>query len=83
MEARGRVSGQFLAVTVLDDVAILQNEDLTGAVQGAQTVGDDDGSAVEEQLVDGAFNELFGGGVEARGGFVKNDQAGGRAGRCA
>ena len=69
-------AARLLAVAVFDHAPVFQDHDLVGAVQGAQPVGDDDGGAVVQQLVDGALDQLLGGRVQARGGLIQDHQPG-------
>ncbi len=52
------------------DLALFDDEDLVGAADGAEAVGDDEGGAVLHQALEGLLDEFFGGGINAGGGFV-------------
>lgn len=49
---------------MLDDMAVLQNENVIGSFHSGQTVSDDDSSPSFQQPVDGPFDEHLGGRVE-------------------
>ena len=59
----------------LDDAAGFDDEDLIGAADGGEAVGDDEGGAAAHQVRKAFLNEGFGFGVEAGGGFVENQDA--------
>src|SRR6478672_12191286 len=75
-EARVVVGDQVSAEPMLHDPAVIEYQDFVGALDGGQTVGDDDARAVLQELVHGALDKLLRRRVEARRGFVQNYQAG-------
>ena len=58
---------------MLDHLPVLQDHDFVGAMDGAQTVRDDDSGTVSQQLVHRALDQLFRRRVEALRGFIQND----------
>ena len=51
---------------VFEDSALVQDQDLVGALHGRQAVGDNDARPRLQQLVHRAFDELLGGRIETR-----------------
>ena len=60
----------------LDDGAVVDDEDEVGVAHGAEAVGDDQGRAVAQRLVERPLQGLLGLAVEVGGGLVEHDQAG-------
>ena len=61
---------------MLHRLAVLQDQDLVGAVDRVQPVGDDDPGPVHQQPVHGPLDELLGGRVQPRRRFVQDHQSG-------
>ena len=59
----------------LDDSPLLDDEDLVGAADGGETVGDDEGGAALHQLRQAGLDHGFRLGVERAGGFVEDEDA--------
>lgn len=55
------------------DAAMFEDEDLICVADGGEAVGDDEAGAVGEEAVEGFLNEFFGGGIDAGGGFVEDE----------
>ena len=64
IKTRVRICCQLPAVTIFADAAAFQDHDLVRALDRSQAVRDDDRCTVLEQLVDGAFEALFRGGIK-------------------
>ena len=58
----------------LHDAPALQDEDPVGVEHGVEAVGDGDDSAAFHQTARGFFQQGLGGGVEAGGGFIQQEQ---------
>ena len=58
---------------VLDDVALLHDQNEVGVADGGQTVGDDEAGAVFRQPVHGPLGDEFCPGVHGGGGLVQNE----------
>ena len=58
-----------------DDFAGFDDEDLIGAANGGEAVGDDEGGAAAHQVGEALLNQGFGFGIEAGGGFVEDQDA--------
>ena len=54
---------QIFVAALLDDAALVQDDDVVGLAQGGDAVGDEDGGAVFHDLAEVAQNRLFGLGV--------------------
>jgi len=52
-----------LVSSSLDDVALLDDQDLVGAADGGEAVGDDEGGASLHEVAEAALDEGFGLGV--------------------
>src|SRR5262249_60874978 len=63
---------QFLMRAALDDLAVLEHQDLVGAADGREPVGDDEGGAAGAQRLQAILNHRFALAVEARGRLVEN-----------
>jgi len=61
---------------LFDDAAFVENDDLVGLEDSVEAVGDGDDSAALHQFARGFFEQGFGFGVEAGGGFVENQDGG-------
>ncbi len=57
-------------------LSLLDDEDLVGAADGGEAVGDDEGGAALHEVVQAVLDEGFGFGVEGAGGFVEDEDAG-------
>ena len=53
------------------DFAIFDVEDAIGIAEGAETVGNSDGGAIFDELVEGSLDFLFGLDVNTGGGFIE------------
>ena len=60
----------------LDDAAVFNDQDLVRAANGGEAVRDDEGGAAAHQVGEALLNQGFGFGIEAGGGFVKDEDAG-------
>lgn len=67
---------QGVVRAALDDAALVEDENLIGALDGGQSVRDDEGGASAHESVEGFLHESFGLGVEGRGRFVEQQDAG-------
>jgi hypothetical protein len=63
---------EHLMIAALDDAAAFDYEDLIGAADGREPVGDHEGSSAEHELIQALLDHGFGFGVERTGGFVEN-----------
>ena len=61
---------------MLDDAAVIENDDLVGAGHRGQAVGDDDTCTFGQQVIDGALDTRLGGRIESRGGFIEDHETG-------
>lgn len=59
-----------------DDLAVFHDEDLVGAADGGEAMGDDEGGAAAHEVGETFLDHGFGFGVEAGGGFVEDEDAG-------
>src|SRR4051794_39950280 len=59
-----------------DDASVFDDEDLVGTTDGRETVRDHEGGASPHEVRETFLDERFGLGVEARGRFVENENAG-------
>src|SRR5262249_14318777 len=66
---------ELLVGTTLDDLAVLEHEDLIGALDRRQAVGDDERRATATQRAEAVADERLALAVEARRGFVENQDA--------
>ena len=62
-------------IAAFDDAAGFDDQNLVGATDGGEAVGDDEGGAAAHQVAQTFLNERFGFGVEAGSGFVENQDA--------
>ena len=70
-------AGDELVVgAAFDDAPGFEDEDDVGVADGGEPVGDDDGGAAFEGLVEGGLDGGLGGVVQGGGGFVEDDDAG-------
>ena len=60
----------------LHDLPMIENEDLIGALNGRQPVGDDQQGAVPPEPVDGGLNGVFGHAVELARRLIENKDLG-------
>lgn len=60
----------------LDDSPLIKHADQIGVLDGTQPLGNCDGGALLRSGVQGFLHQLFRGGVERRGGFVEEQDAG-------
>ena len=67
---------EVLVGSAFYDLALFDDEDLIGAANGGETMGDDEGGAALHEEVEAVLDEGFGFGVEGAGGFVENEDAG-------
>ena len=67
---------QTLMRAALGDASVIDDDDLVGVVDRAQTVCDDYRSTALQQLVEGVLHEFFALGVECRGGLVEDQDVG-------
>ncbi len=75
-ETRRGIVCQGRPFAMFNNAPILQNQDFVGTLNRCQPVGDDDGGASMQQLADRPLDQLLGGRVEPRGGFVEDNQVG-------
>ena len=68
-------SVERLVGAALDDVSLLDDQDLVGAADGGEAMGDDKGGAALHEEVEAVLDHGFGLGVEGAGGFVENEDA--------
>ena len=61
---------------LFDDAAFVENDDLVGLEDSVEAVGDGDDSAALHQFARGFFEQGFGFGVEAGGGFIEDEDGG-------
>ena len=54
------------------DLSFVHDDDLVGALDGRETVGDDQRGAAFDHAAEGVADTEFGFGVHAGGGFVEN-----------
>ena len=60
---------------LLDDAALVHDEDQVGMADGGQAVRDEEGGAPAQQALDGVLDELLGAGVDGAGGLVQHEDA--------
>src|SRR5579871_4192849 len=71
------LSGVKRAVgAALDDASAFDDEDLVGAADGGEAMGNDEGRAAAHEIGQALLDEGFGFGIEAGGGFVEDENAG-------
>ena len=58
-----------------DDLAVFEDQDLIGAADGREAVGDDEGGAALAQIPKAFLDQRFALAVEAGGGFVEDQDA--------
>ena len=56
-----------------DNSPLLHRADKVGLANCTQPVGDDDRSAIAQKPVQSFLNQRFGGGIDARRGFIENE----------
>src|SRR4051794_27208694 len=61
---------------LLGNLAVFQDDDLAGAADGGETVGDDDGGAAVEEALEAALDRFLGADVDVGGGLVEDEDAG-------
>ena len=66
---------QFVVVADFDDLAAIEHHQPVGLAQRRQAVGDGDGGAAMDQVVEGFLDFLLGRGIHRRGGFVEDQDA--------
>jgi hypothetical protein len=59
-----------------EDASLLDDQDLVGAADGGEAVGDDKGGTALHEEVEAALDEGFGFGVEGAGGLVEDEDTG-------
>src|SRR5579863_6767676 len=62
-------------VAALNDSSLLHDQDLVGAADGGEPVGDDEGGAVLHELRESGLDHGLGLGVERTGGLVEDEDA--------
>ena len=67
---------QLLVRADLADLALVHHDDLVGALNGAEAVGDHDRGAAFDHAGQRVAHAEFGFGVDARGGFVEDEDLG-------
>ena len=67
---------QLLMGAFFDDFAVVDDEHLVSVADGAEAVGDDEAGAALHQAQQGFLDARFGAGIDAAGGFVKDQDAG-------
>ena len=63
---------QFVVPTLLNDVAVADDQDQIGVANSAQPMGDDEASFALHQLVHSFLDEHFGAGVDRASGLIQN-----------
>ena len=61
---------------LLDDAAVVEDDDQVGIADGGETVGDDEGGAALHEGVHASLHKPFRAGVDARGGLVEDEHRG-------
>ena len=61
---------------LFDDAAFVKDNDLVRLEDGVEAMGDGDGGAALHQFASGFFEQGFGFGIEAGGGFVEDEDGG-------
>ena len=69
------LSHERLMGPLLDDAAVVHDQDAVGPADGGETVGDDDAGAVGQGGLNGLFDEHLGFRVHVGGGFVQHQDA--------
>ena len=63
-------------LALLHDFAVPDHQDEVCFPDGAEAVGDEEGGAVPEKMVDGGLDQLLGLGVDGGGGLVQDENSG-------
>ena len=58
------------------DAAFLHDQDLVGIADGGKAVGDDEGGATLDEILEGKLDEMLGFGIDRSGGVVEDEDAG-------
>src|SRR5258708_2569409 len=64
---------ELLVAALADDLAAVHHDDLVGALDRAETVGDHERRALVHDPFDGSLNQCLALGVHLAGGFVENE----------
>lgn len=64
---------EFGVGSLLDDVALFEDVDAVGVLDGGESVCDDEGGAVFHEAVEGVLDLAFGFGIDGGGGFVEEE----------
>jgi len=67
---------QLIMGTDLADLAFIEDNDLIGLADSGEAMGDNDGATAGDQLIDGLLDELFGFGIDGRGGLIQYQDGG-------
>ena len=65
-----------LVRALLDDLAVVDDDDVVRVADGAQAVGDDKGGAAFHQAQEALLNARLGARVDAAGGLVEDEDVG-------
>ncbi len=58
------------------DATFLHDQDLVGVADGGEAVGDDEGGAAVDEVLEGELDEMLGFGIDRGGGVVEDEDAG-------
>src|SRR5471030_1878650 len=67
---------ELVEAALLDDAALVEDEDFVHGAEGGEAVGDADDGAVFGEMVDGFLDFGLGLGIEGGGGFVEDEEGG-------
>lgn len=63
---------EFVVGAALDDLAVVEDHDDVGVLDGGESVGDDENGASFHERIHAALDEGFGAGIDGRRCFVEN-----------
>ena len=63
---------ELVVASLLDDVAVVEDEDVIRILDGGQAVGDDEAGPVRHEVGHGFLDDALGTGVHGAGGLVQN-----------
>src|SRR5271166_3522117 len=75
LEVASAQSIEFFMSPAFDNLSLLDHQNLIGAPNGRQAVGDHKGSAALHQVGEALLDHLLGLGIEAGGGLIQNQDA--------
>ena len=58
------------------DATLLHDQDLIGIADGGEAVGDDEGGASVDEVLEGELDEMLGFGIDRGGGIIQDEDAG-------